>query len=308
MEWTVESFREDGTTLDLYSTSPTLYQDLCLSFPQSTPHCVNHAPYFAFQREGKRYGVVQGSCNQWSCPRCGILVAKGHYGRIVEGAREIARREDLWFITLTCRGADVTVSDAETNYLKWTSKFLDACYAKQKRAGKDWFYVQVTEKQRRGHPHSHILTNFHPADEVDGVKENWVTSANGKLTLEYEDTLRSFWIQCAVGNAGLGEQYDISKVKDIEGASRYVAKYMFKETQFLACYPKHWKRVRYSQSWPKFERKTSDAFILLSQADWTKLGALAAVIDVPHGSADEAYYMMKNNDVVIIERKEEAQK
>lgn len=265
--------------------------------------CAFGAPFFAFQRAGGRYGVVQGCCNHWECPRCGILVAKRHYGRIVEGARAIAKDNDLWFITITCRGKDLSEDEATKNYLAWTSKFLDAAYAKAKRAGAAWFYVQVTEKQKRGHPHSHILTTFAPSDVVDGKKTNWRTDNTGSVVREELPALRSAWLQSAVISAGLGDQYDISQVRTVEAASRYVAKYMFKDSQFGAHFPKRWKRVRYSQSWPDFAKPKTDAFVLLSADDWRHLASVAIVVDVERGEAlDAANYFLRGHDVVIHER------
>jgi len=268
--------------------------------------CVYGAPFFAFQRAGGRYGVVQGCCNHWECPRCGVMVAKKHYGRIVEGAREIAKNNELWFITITCRGKDLSEDEATKNYLAWTSRFLDAAYAKAKRAGAAWYYVQVTEKQKRGHPHSHVLTTFTPSDVVQGTKTNWRTDNAGSVVREELSALRSTWLQSAVISAGLGDQYDISQVHTVEGASRYVAKYMFKDSQFGAHFPKRWKRVRYSQTWPDFAKPKTDAFVLLSADDWHHLASLAVVVDAERGEAlDAANFFLRGHDVIIHERKTE---
>lgn len=274
--------------------------------PSPAERCAYGAPFFAFKREGARYGVVQGCCNHWECPRCGVLVAKKHYGRIVEGAREIAKQHNLWFITITCRGRDLSEDEATKNYLAWTSRFLDSAYAKTKRAGKAWYYVQVTEKQRRGHPHSHILTTFTPPDVVEGTKTNWRTDNTGSVVREEIPAPRSVWLQAAVISAGLGDQYDISQVRTVEGAARYVAKYMFKDSQFGTHFPKRWKRVRYSQTWPDFAKPKTDAFVLLSADDWRHLATLAVVVDAERGDAmDTATYFLRGHDVIIHERKTE---
>lgn len=288
--------------LDLFSTSPTK-EDFVL-IPSPSERCAYGAPFFAFQRGGRHYGVVQGCCNHWDCPRCGVQVAKRHYGRIVEGAREIAKDNPIWFITVTCRGKELSEADATKNYLAWTSKFLDACYSDAKRKGKAWFYVQVTEKQKRGHPHSHILTTFAPDDRVCGVKEDWQRNNAGRLVKKLVPALRSAWLQGQVVKSGLGDQYDISQVETVEGASRYVAKYMFKKAQFEAHYPKGWKRVRYSQTWPDFKKPPTDAFVLLSRDDWHHLATLAAVVDAESGEAlENAQYFLKGSDTIVYEKK-----
>lgn len=300
MSFEIES--DSGAPLDLFSINPTKpafgFKDLC------SVRCTFGAPFFAYSEGGLRYAVVQGCCNHWECPRCGQMVAAKHYGRIVEGARAIAKDHDLYFITITCRGGDLSEKEATDHYLAWSSKFLDTCYTKAKRTGQDWYYVQVTEKQKRGAPHSHILSTFHPHDLVEGIKESWKRDASGKLVVSYDDALRSEWIQEMVQRAGLGEQYDISKVRTVEGAARYVAKYMFKKAQFEAHYPKHWHRVRYSQSWPKLAQKKTDAFVLLSADDWHLLAQKAAVVDAQVGDAYEsACYFLHGSDTLIHERK-----
>jgi len=292
---------DDTAPLDLFSTSPTKrafrFADLCCSY---------RAPFFACQRENtRRYSVVQGCCNHWDCPRCGGMVAGKHYGRIVSGARTIAEDNDLWFITITCRGKEVSVDEAKTHYLAWTSKFLDACYSRGKRAGMDWYYVQVTELQRRGHPHSHLLATFHPTDLEVGLKDDWKRGTDGLLHNCPKECLRSNWLYEQAVRAGLGDQYDISQVQTVEAASRYVAKYMFKDSQFRADFPPRWKRVRYSQSWPKLERKKTDAFALIKLADWRKLAERAVVIDAVGGQAyGMAQEYLYQDDIIIHEKKE----
>lgn len=233
------------------------------------------------------------------------MVASKHYGRIVSGAKEIAAESQLWFITITCRGKDVSVEEAKANYLAWTSKFLDACYASAKRRDVVWYYVQVTELQRRGHPHSHILTSFFPSDVRDGWKDDWERDASGALVNRPKEALRSDILlrQCAA--SGLGDQYDISRVRTVDAASRYVAKYMFKDSQFRADFPAHWKRVRYSQSWPKLPERKTDAFVLLSSDDWHNLASLASVVDARGSEAfEQAVYFLRGHDVVIHEKAE----
>lgn len=299
LEWYESSGDGEGVSLDQFSTSPTHFQDLC-----AFHRCRYGAPYFAVERSEKRFKIVQGCCNHWDCPKCGIQVARAHYGRIVVGARAIHEDDDMWFITVTCRGKELTVEDAKAHYLEWTSKFLDACYSRAKRAGMSWSYVQVTELQRRGHPHSHILTTFHPDDLFWGTTDKWKTGINGLLVCHKVPAIRSDWLSSQVIKSGLGSEYDISRVETVEACSRYVAKYMFKKTQFSADFPKHWKRVRYSQSWPKVTRTKTNAFVLLAKADWEELAMDARVLDADEGDAFEtAMYYMKPYGMAIHEVK-----
>lgn len=288
---------ENTQPLDLFSTSPTK-EDLCSDF--SSQSCTYHAPYFAYQAEGKIWNVVQGNCHHWDCPRCGIGRAKQEYGRIVSGCRTLAKNGNLYFLTITCRGRELGVKEAEANYLTWTNRLLDACRARCKRSGGEWVYVQVTERQTRKHPHSHILTTFDVGDIVNGSLKKWVTDKEGKRKSEAVSALRSQWFAKAVTRAGLGEQYDISIVKDAEGASRYVAKYLFKDSIFSADWPPRWKRVRYSQSFPRLPERETNAFVLLQHSDWYRLAKSALVVNaVGYDAFEEARNQMYFHDTIV---------
>jgi len=286
-------------SLDLFSTSQTKrafrFGETCAS----PVLCIYHAPYFAYQKEGRFYGVLQGSCNHWDCPKCGLQRAKYEYGRIVEGVQTLAKSYTIYFYTITCRGSDLSAKDAEENYLKWTNRFLSSARIKAKREGQDWYYVQVTEKQKRGHPHSHILTTFTPGDLYEGYTEKW-RQIQGAMVCERIPALRSNWIAKTVTRSGLGSQYDISTVRTAAAASRYVAKYMFKDSMFGTHWPKGWKRVRYSQNFPKLPEKETSAFVLLSSADWGTLAGLASVVitDSPQ-TKTEVLYRLSGHDILV---------
>jgi hypothetical protein len=244
-------------------------QDLCCCLSKgqkSMASCDYAAPLFAIPTNDSQYLLVQGNCNHWDCGRCGILRAKHEYGRIVQGAVDLAEDYELWFITLTCKGRHLSVKDAQENYLEWTNRFLTAARTRAARRGQMWSYVQVTERQKRGHPHSHILTTFTPGDTMASKRTKWHVDNAGRRIYEQVDLLRSKWLQTEVLTCGLGSEYDISKVKTVQAASRYVAKYLFKDSM-LTKWPPGWKRVRYSQSWPKMDTANTDAIPVVDKTD-----------------------------------------
>jgi len=219
---------------------------------------------------------------------------------MIEGCRKLERHNILFFITITCKGKEMSHEQAEAGYGKWTHSFLDACYQKGKRHNQEWAYVQVTERQKRGHPHSHILTTFCPMDLRDGYIEKWVIDKRGSARVENVQALRSAWLAGQVVKSGLGEQYDISVVDSVEGASRYVAKYLFKQSMFETNWPKGWKRIRYSQSFPKLESKKTDAFVLLSAEDWLKLAKRALFVNVTDSAIlPDVRYHLQRHDVIV---------
>lgn len=292
--------KRDKSSLDLFSTSPTT-EDLCFL------KCIYHAPYFGYQISGKSWGISQGCCNHWDCPRCGRMRASHEYGRIVEGCRTLSKGNELYFITITCRGKEMSLEEAEAGYLEWTNRFLDACRAQWKRQGREWHYVQVTERQTRGHPHSHILTPYYPPDLHQGQLKKWETDASGVRKPYVVEALRSDWLEKQCVRAGLGDQYDISIVDKIEGASRYVAKYLFKPTMFSDSWPKGWKRVRYSQRFPKLPEVKTDAMVLVTREDWSNLARKAlTVVTYDDTSASEARQALRGHDVFIVQKEREA--
>ena len=303
----IEAVRDEQTLsplLDLFSTTqtnPDLYASFAARTRQARYHkCDYNAPFFAYQIKLAHYGVTQGCCNHWDCKRCGVQRAKQEYGRMVEGLRQIALKSDIYMLTITCRGKEISHDYAEQNYGKWTNSFLTSFRTRVKRARGQWHYVSVTERQRRGHPHSHFLTTGNPGDlYTENVLKHWTTGKK-KGTSEYIPMLRSEWLQKAVIAAELGEQYDISKVRVIEGASRYCAKYLFKPSMFEGDWPKGWKRIRYSQSFPKLPEMTTDAFPLVDFHDWHLLSRRAAVVTVtdPNVLIDVQYHLAHGDTIV----------
>lgn len=278
------------------------------------PKCQYHAPYFAIQTNSGSWVVKVGCCNHWDCARCGVTRAKEEYWRIVQGGQKIVSEgHTLWFVTITTRGSGLKVGEAEKGYLEWTNKLLTNLRGQTNRGlgkgdvpykdcpeGVDyWCYVQVTERQRRKHPHSHILTTYRPVDIFDsdgeiiiGVKQQW-EQVNGEKIPYWKDAVRSNDLQSAVCSCGLGEQYDISPVRDISAVARYIGKYLFKSS-LLTKWPPNWRRVRYSHNWPKSEvLPKSQAFPIIKKQDWYKLATLTDVVTCFDGETAQAvaHYM-----------------
>jgi hypothetical protein len=263
--------------------------------------CMNNAPYFGYQIEGKKWGVVQGCCNSWNCPRCGQQRAREEYGRMVVGAREFGKTQDLYLMTLTCLGLEVSLERAEDEYLVWTNRLITRLRTASKRAGKEWAYASVTERQKRGHPHSHYITTYCPDDAIFVAKGSakYYATQDAFYPAKH-DTLQSEYLERACVECGLGWQYDISRLESVEAGSRYVAKYLFKAGIFETIWPPKWQRVRYSRNWPKLPDVKGDAMLLLKREDWHKLAEVALIIKTPN---DGVQKVVRSNlalaDVII---------
>src|SRR5213595_4031086 len=68
-----------------------------------TQDCAYNAPFFAVIKSDKAL-LKRACCNHWDCPRCGISRALHEYWRIVEGCEQLAEKEQLFLVTITCKG------------------------------------------------------------------------------------------------------------------------------------------------------------------------------------------------------------
>jgi len=236
--------------------------------------CDNNAPLVYVHAMTGTRNIVQGCCNDWHCSRCGQIRARHEYGRMVNGATILSSTHSQYFVTITCRGRDVSRKDALKNYSMWTNRLLNSCRNKASRAKEHWAYVQVTELQKRGHPHSHLLTTWTPSDATpyskgDRLPNNRIASRDG---------LWSEWFRSANTKAGLGIECDISIVQSPIAVATYIAKYLFKDLQVTE-FPPNWRRIRYSRNFPKLAAiENLDAYPLLTPQNWNNAARDASVI------------------------------
>lgn len=259
-----------------------------LSISQTKPlFCPFGAPLVAMVFR-KNATIQQACCNHWECPICGLTRAKQEYRRIVFGAECLSDEgHKLYFWTLTCRGKEMPLETAEESYLAWTNVLLTNARSWAKRKGHYWAYVQITERQKRLHPHSHIITTFLPEDAIPEMGNSG------------ENNIQSRWFNRANESAGLGREHRISEVINPSAVSRYVAKYMFKDSM-LTHWPSHWRRVRYSQNWPKPPYiKAEIAITLLKPADWRRVSEL----DIDFMCDTDAIYEVAYHRIVNIQKR-----
>lgn len=221
--------------------------------------------------------------------------ARHEYGRMVVGAREIALIAQMYMMTVTLPGK-ITLADGEATYYEKTNRLHASINYYAKKNNIPWHYAAVTERQpKRQHPHSHYMTSFCPKDAyyiVDHYEQycHDVQHVNAKIPSEQRYApapmkdidhrqLFSVWLSLASVKAGMGVQCRIAIADLVEGASRYMAKYLFKTAMFETWPPK-WRRIRYSNNWPKLpEFPTTSAFPVLAREDWTRMAQLPGTIE-----------------------------
>lgn len=265
--------------------------------------CIHDSPLVCVPPDGPNKGrVFQGCCNDWNCPRCGQIRANEEYGRICEGMRVLSEENDLWEITITCRG-DISNEQAEETYLVATNRFLSTCRASAKKHSQPWYYVQVTERQKRRHPHSHVATTFCPPDafcisddypryvrEVATLNEQ--LPVNMRFNPKSKSKVKKYeyfsgWLMLTAYRAGLGVQCHLGRIENVKTISMYYAKYLFKSAMQTR-WSKGWKRVRYSHHWPRRDNSPDNgAFAILRQTDWNRLASYGSDVVV----TDENIYL-----------------
>lgn len=240
--------------------------------------CINHAPVIALYKESGYWSLVQGCCNDWLCPRCGIIRAKREYGRILEGVRKIVGEGyDLQFMTITCRGKELSVREADERYMEWTNVYFTALRTEAKRRGAHWCYVQITERQERGHAHSHVITTYRPTDAREFKPGQFLPTRAGDIRVAQRRAKKgqlwsAYLIERAV-SAGLGREVDITRIQSPEAVAVYLCKYMFK-TATKTPFPDGWRRLRYARSFPQLPEQEVIGFPVVTSADWRRVATL----------------------------------
>lgn len=283
-------------SLDLYlSTSQKMIEsEVEQSFGVQAPTCDFHAPYICFPNTSGLWRLVQGCCNNWLCGRCGQIRARHEFSRIAYGATKLMDDGNpLYFVTLTCRGRDLDLETADDNYLLWTNRLLSTWRARCKKEAGHWAYVQVTERQERGAAHSHIVCTHFPDDAIPFSEGDMLP--NGIVAKH--DCLYSAWFVEKNVSAGLGYATDCTSVRNVVGVTAYVSKYLFKDmTETM--WGKNWRRLRYSQSWPRLpEHSNPEAFPVIRAADWYRVRNLGKVVADSPETWEKAFLMGAENVV-----------
>lgn len=312
------------STIAEISASGDVLLDLLSTSPSSPQKCVHNAPYLCIPPSAGKDGYLfQLCCNDWLCPRCGEVRARHEYGRIVNGSRQLAETHELYFLTLTCTGSE-SQQQAEAAYLERTNRFLDAFrwHVKHQAPPGHWSYAAVTERQQRGHPHSHLLISCAPSDVFYPVatEENYAkyVASVGRINAQIPAAMRftatpradlslldlhSEYLMLQAVKSGLGVQTRISVVDSVEAASRYVAKYLFKASM-KTIWPKSWKRVRYSHSFPKLpEHAPTAAFPLVHAGDWQRAADLPGTLICSSEETYERALLMRCYNVALRENR-----
>lgn len=259
--------------------------------------CPRNAPFICYKNSVGMWNLVQASCNSWTCNRCGLLRAKEEYGRMVQGAKTISEQgHALYFHTYTCRGMDMPLEEADRNYMLWTNRLLTTLRKDATKRGEYWCYVQVTERQKRGHAHSHCISTYCPSDAIPYAKGEELP--NGRKAKH--DCLWSEYYRARNVDAGLGAECDLSLIRSPIAVAVYTAKYLFKDAQVTE-FQKGWRRIRYSRNYPKLPTiEGKEAFAVVKHKDWLKIENLGVLVRTKDTWIQELAYAHLVTNVVAV--------
>lgn len=160
-------------------------------------------------------------CDTYECEDCALRIRARHARRIALAERAFPDAH-FSFVTLTShedvRDADKSLSLLAGAFQAWKQRM-------QRRYGA-FEYAAVFERHRSGAAHMHLLINR--AVSKKHVRKN-------------------------ARALGLGYMADVQRIAPAV-AGRYVSKYLAKGS---GAFPKRFRRVRYSQKWPKLPERTT---------------------------------------------------
>jgi len=181
------------------------------------------------EQEGKKYRhVARLGCKCWGCEVCGPKRArKLRYG-IIKAARD---RKLTRFLTLTL--------DPRYCEAKDSAVYVRKCWGKlrtyiKRRYGQPIVFISVTEYQRNGYAHLHVLVDRY---------------------------IPQPWIQTAWQAVGGGRFVNIKQV-DVHRIAPYLSKYLTKDL-FLTNFPPGTRRYSTSRAIKLFERHTQGSWKLI---------------------------------------------
>lgn len=193
--------------------------------------------------------IFHPRCKQWSCPACAEINA-AKWGAF---ARQTSAyiSDHLYFVTITARGKTKSLEESMVAFTESWKRLLARVqyynslveWAGTHGNPKRFIYLAIPEQTKKGIMHMHIICN------------QWLFLRLSKLVPERRKkrlvVLR--WKDIAM-ETGLGYQAKVEPI-NTNKLFCYVTKYLSKDLGKVD-WPKGFRRVRLSQSWPRLENDT----------------------------------------------------
>lgn len=224
--------------------------------------CPTPGPVMMGVNETSKKGRVwRPSCKRWSCPVCQLERAREWGFVALVGAVELQGDGcRLVFITVTSHEK----LNAEQSLHVWPDAWKKLRMRIARAHGKGDYFM-VTERHESGRLHVHAVVTW-------DIEKRWL-----------KDNARA---------CGLGYQVDAEPIGDAGTIVSYIAKYL---TKFADQWPKGWRRVRMSQSWPKLAKMdAAEGWRDFMLGNPTKSEVLDAVADY----ASAGYEVNVSSDVL----------
>ena len=175
-------------------------------------------------QETKKGRIWRPPCRRWTCPVCRDKRAQEWGFVALVGAVELQERGcRLIFVTVT---SHEKLNAAQT-LAAWPSAWKKLRQRIIRKHGPGDYYM-VTERHRSGRLHVHAVVTW-------DIENRWL-----------KDNARA---------CGLGYMADTQAIDAAGIVVSYVSKYL---TKFADVWPKGWRRVRMSNSWPKLTEPSTE--------------------------------------------------
>lgn len=190
--------------------------------------------------------IFHPRCKQWSCPACAEINA-AKWGAFVKQTSAYIS-DHLYFVTITARGKTQSLEESMLAFTEAWKRLLSRVHyynsliewAGTHGNPKRFIYLAIPEQTKRGIMHLHIVCN------------QWFFLRLSKLVPERRKKKLVFirWKDLAM-ETGLGYQAKVEPVNTGK-VFYYVTKYLSKDLGKVD-WPRGFRRVRLSQSWPRLE-------------------------------------------------------
>lgn len=179
-------------------------------------------PYMTAEHTSGKFIIFQPRCKMWSCPACAIINRDNWSFRAKDAARILIENGyHLHFLTLTSHPK----LDAKQSEWVFTRAWKKLSERARYDTDRKFIYLMIPERHKSGKLHTHAI-------ETSGLGMQWWKDSSAEC--------------------GLGYMAEEKQIQDVDNTVAYVIKYLNKGMGTAGKqWPKGFRRVRTSQSWPK---------------------------------------------------------
>lgn len=179
-------------------------------------------------------------CKSWQCEYCAKINRSEWLKHLRKKIPRVA--DNWWFVTITAhentRSEELSLNNIRSN--------IDRLFKRVNRVWSHVDYVRVYEQHKTGAYHAHMAVSNLSARVQKHTAPNGVDYYRPAIQERYIGNIavRTWWRRTC-RSMGMGYKVDVSEVQEVGRVTRYVVKYLTKETQ--GYYAKGLRRIQTSR-------------------------------------------------------------